>query len=377
MAELALDALILDPGARFSCTTCGGCCSTPWKVPVSEQERERIRALDLAGAGLPEQPFEGSSLRKGPDGGCVLLGEDGLCALHAAFGEDQKPLVCRRFPYQHVASDEQVWVTASFGCKGVREGGGAPLSSAHAAAVFAKDLGDATPGVGTLYPVAPGRDVSGAELESLIEGLVEAMGGEDLFHAARVLAGFVGGGGPAAGGACEPMQLSGELRYAFALTLYSDILDQDSAWERLKGVLRLPRALEFRLRYDSRLLGRELDMADIARHPGHLPVESQALLIRWLRSKLRGRVIFRDVPTSASGVTRTLLQLDAVLYFSRAIAQDREIVHEDVLEALRLVEVFIAWQQVVNALAALDPRLRTFWASPEVARDAARLFEPA
>ncbi len=371
-----MDALVLDPEARFSCKGCGDCCSMPWKVPVTADEQARILALDLAGAGLPEQPFEGGALRKRDQGACILLGEDRLCRLHAAFGEASKPLVCRRFPYQHVASAEQVWVTASFGSRGVREGGGQPLSAEHARAVFAKDIDEAEPGVGTRYPLRSGEDVTGDEVEACFEGLIEQMGRDDVFQAASVLAGFVARRPAERGPRVGPMELGGEVRYAFALTLYSDILDQESAWERLKGVFRLPRALEFRLTYDSRLLGRELDMARIARHAGTLPLESHQLLVRWLRGKLRGRVVFQDVDHAGAGVTRTLLQLAAALYLSRAQAQDREIVHEDTVLALRQVELFIAWQHVVKALAALDPRLRGFWSDPQVALDAARLFDP-
>ncbi len=92
---------------RFACQESGDCCRSFRFGPLSADEVARIEALDLAGAGLGEGPWF-RSLR-GPDGAlrvflageerCVFQREDARCGLHAAFGAEAKPRVCRLFPY--------------------------------------------------------------------------------------------------------------------------------------------------------------------------------------------------------------------------------------------------------------------------------------
>lgn len=374
------EALVLDAEARFSCTTCGGCCENPWLVLCDDTKKQALVALGYADIFEPGPQAGTWAIQKRLDGACSQLGDDGLCVIHAAHGEAAKPLMCQRFPYVHVASDEHVWVSASHGCKAVREGLGAALSAEQAERLFEKDLSEADPNSGTVYPIDDGLDWSTAELDAALDALEW---GDDVFELMQrlgcwepraatrhgVLAAF--GAGPSSTSA------EGEARYAFALTLYADLMDQGSVWSRLKGVFLLPRALEFRLRYRSRLIDTDIDMARVRKHAGALPPESHALLIRWLRGHVRGRRIFQDVPFATAGITRLLLQADAVLFFARALAVDRSIEHEDVLHALRQVELFIAHQRVTTALSKLDPRLPGFWRSAAVRRAAAALMAPS
>ncbi|MCP4806643.1 MAG: YkgJ family cysteine cluster protein [Proteobacteria bacterium] len=357
------DRIRLDDGVRFSCTTCGGCCANPWLVVATPDERAAIDALawgDRVGPRWEDGPRGSFVIPKKPGTtACEMLDDDGLCRIHKHFGEPAKPLICQRFPYAHVASDEHVFVTASFGCKSVREDTGAALDTAHAEHLFSKDVGEADPDSGTVYPLTADRDLTTAEFDAWIDDLAL---GDDLFEAMERLGGVATG------------PVSGEARYAFALTLYGDLLDVSSAWERLKGVFRLPRAMELSLVYQSRLLDCEVDMAEVMEHPGELPPESHRLLIRWMRSKLVGRAVFKDVPYAMAGITRLLLEVDAALFFSRALARGRAIEHADVLRAVRQTELFIAGQRTTLALSRLDPRLPGFWQSDAVRADAARLF---
>ena len=360
------EPLILDCESRFTCTTKGGCCKNPWLVLCDQATKESLAALGYEEIFEPG-PHEGTwAIVKGADGACSQLGSDGLCVIHAAHGEEAKPLMCQRFPYVHVASDEHVWVSASFGCEAVRQGLGEALDPEHARRLFAKDLCEADPDSGTIYPIEEGLNWTTAQLDEALEAFEW---GSDVFEVMGRLAAFPNK-------ATVPPS-EGEARYAFALTLYADLMDQGSAWSRLKGVFLLPRALEFRLRYRSRLLDTDIDMAKVRSHPGLLPPESHALLVRWLRGHVQGRRVFQDAPCATAGITRLLLQADAVLYFARALAIEREIEHADVLLALRQVELFIAHQRVTTALSRLDPRLRAFWKSPGVRRAAALLLAPA
>jgi hypothetical protein len=142
----------------------------------------------------------------------------------------------------------------------------------------------------------------------------------------------------------------------------------------MRGVFTLPRALSFTLDYDSRLIGRHVSMAAVRAHTGGLPSEGDALLSRWLRSRVRARRIFRHVPHAAAGITRLLLEANLVLFFARALANEGDIEPAHALQALRIVEQYVANQEVVSTLARLDPRLRAAWENPQVARVATRFF---
>jgi len=113
------------------------------------------------------------------------------------------------------------------------------------------------------------------------------------------------------------------------------------------------------------------------KHPGEIPEPSQALLCQLLRTRLQARQVFWRVPTAAAGITRALLEMDAVLFFARALAPERPIEHEDVLRALNAVEFRITHQGTTLTLARSDARLRRAWRDPAVARAAAQLFAPA
>ncbi len=86
---------ILGP-VRHRCVACGGGCFGT-DVLIADDEREAIaaRAAELGVA----EPFDGAVLRKEADGRCVFLDEARKCRLHAAYGIEAKPAVCRQYPY--------------------------------------------------------------------------------------------------------------------------------------------------------------------------------------------------------------------------------------------------------------------------------------
>lgn len=386
---MSLDRLILDPEARFSCASCGRCCSASWAILVPTDKRDEILARPWADVGRdPTSLFRPTSqglwaLAKQPGSTrCVLLGDDGLCELHRHWGADAKPKMCVRFPHLAVPSAEAVWVTANYGCKAVQEGHGASLESERAdlAETFAPELAAVRLDADIGYPVGPELVLGGKELDDHLEALIAAMG-DGLFAALATLAAATAAPGTAAPqpggpGPATPLAAPASVRYAFALSLYSDAVDSSTFWKRLRAVSALPRMLRFTHRYTSRLLDAPVDMAAAFAHPGQLPPESEALVLTWLRSRLRGRLVLKDVPNLAAGLTRLLLQADAVLFFARALAAGRDITHADVLRGLEAVELYIANQLVVTQLASLDPRLPRLWQDPAVASGAAALFTP-
>ena len=79
-------------GSRHRCERCGASCQG-LKVRTTASERASLQA-HAATLGI-ERPFSGPYLRQNW-GTCVFYTEG--CRLHATFGADAKPAVCRQFP---------------------------------------------------------------------------------------------------------------------------------------------------------------------------------------------------------------------------------------------------------------------------------------
>jgi len=115
---------------NWSCHSCSECC-TLHVVEITEDERQRI--LDQGWSdddefteGTPVMvrdlgPFWNRRWRLGqkPGGACVFLDEQGLCRIHARFGEPTKPLACRVYPYAFHPQGRQVTVSLRYSCPSV------------------------------------------------------------------------------------------------------------------------------------------------------------------------------------------------------------------------------------------------------------------
>lgn len=75
-----------------------------------------------------------------PDGRCVYLRADRLCAVHRESGMAAKPRVCQVFPFLPVRTPDGIFVGLSFRCSAVQQDHGRPLA-AHAADVEAMVAG--------------------------------------------------------------------------------------------------------------------------------------------------------------------------------------------------------------------------------------------
>lgn len=382
--------LRLDPLTRYDCVSCGLCCSGELAVQASTEEKRIIEQLpwdELEPQQRIEPRFEqvGAELwripkRPGDPPRCLFLDEQQRCVIHAHWGAQAKPAMCRRFPFQHVGSDEAVWVGASFGCPGVTGGQGRPLE-AHIEdlrAIFAQPLAEARAGASVRYPLGPELQLPDVEIQAAFEAVVAAMG-QDVFGAMRQLATFAAsapepGSPPPAERPDDAAAVDGALRMAFALTLYRDAVDSSSFLGRLGAVLTLPKLLAFAHSYRSRLLDIDVSMAEVLAHPGALPAESHALLVQLLKVRLLGRKVFSHAPSAVAGIGRLLLETDLVIYLARARATGRAIEHGDVLRALEAVELHVSGQA---ARGGVDARLRQAWGDPAVAMAAAQLFTPA
>lgn len=111
---------------NWNCHSCAGCC-TQHEVAITEAERQRIvdqgwTSADGIPEGLPVVKTKGPPWRRRhllnwkADGSCVFLDPDGLCRIHAKFGEPAKPLACRVYPYAFHPAGNKIVVSVRFSC---------------------------------------------------------------------------------------------------------------------------------------------------------------------------------------------------------------------------------------------------------------------
>jgi len=129
---MAMLPLQLPTIQNWSCHNCSGCCRQHL-IEVTEDERQRILKQNWQPQdGIPETqrvliPHAGPPwnrryrLAHTDDGACVFLNADGLCRIHAKFGEPAKPLACRVYPYSFHPAGKQVTVSLRFSCPSVAE----------------------------------------------------------------------------------------------------------------------------------------------------------------------------------------------------------------------------------------------------------------
>lgn len=125
---------------NWSCHNCAGCCKQHL-IEVTEEERLRIVSQDWTPAdGVPADrpvlvwhagPLWKKRYRLGhrSDGGCVFLNEQGLCRIHAKFGEAAKPLPCRIYPYAFHPAGGRLAVSLRFSCPSVTANRGTAVAA--------------------------------------------------------------------------------------------------------------------------------------------------------------------------------------------------------------------------------------------------------
>ena len=131
---MARPGVILPILQNWSCHNCGGCCREH-QIVITSDEKKRIDKQDwTASDGVPaDRPLivahgTGYRLSHQADGACVFLDEQGLCRIHAKFGESAKPLACRVYPYAVHPSGNSVTVSLRFSCPSVVQNLGSPVA---------------------------------------------------------------------------------------------------------------------------------------------------------------------------------------------------------------------------------------------------------
>ena len=189
---------VFPPEVRFTCSRCGDCCRG-WHVMLGPGEAERLEALDWSGvapelagispgAGVPGDPRSGRmALARRSDGACVYLGSQNQCRIQESFGEAEKPLLCRLYPFGFLAVGERVGVDVSFACRAVSQDQGEPLSRRVPEWIR---LLQATSVAGKLHKFSKKYEVSGDLLWELEHHLVSIFSDESFSLLDRVRAVF-------------------------------------------------------------------------------------------------------------------------------------------------------------------------------------------
>ncbi|HEX2952212.1 MAG TPA: YkgJ family cysteine cluster protein [Armatimonadota bacterium] len=120
----------------YSCQGCGDCCRGRFAIIISAADRERLEQqqwsaeeLQLNGQPLFTPQNGGFQLAHRADGACVFLDDQGRCRIHARYGESEKPLPCRLYPFRFVPLGNQVRVDVRFDCPSTAGNFGHPIPS--------------------------------------------------------------------------------------------------------------------------------------------------------------------------------------------------------------------------------------------------------
>jgi lysine-N-methylase len=127
---MAAQLLSLPTIQNWSCHSCSACCRQHL-IEVTEEERQRIleqgwteqdgipsdRPVLVKHAGPPWK--KRYRLGQQADGACIFLDEQGLCRIHAKFGENAKPLPCKIYPYAFHPAGRKVAVSLRYSCPSV------------------------------------------------------------------------------------------------------------------------------------------------------------------------------------------------------------------------------------------------------------------
>lgn len=169
---------------NWSCHNCSGCCRQHG-IFITDEEQQRIEQQNWTAAdGVdPDLPVvvraKGHTGRRWrlahqDDGACVFLNEQGLCRIHAKFGEAAKPIACRIYPYAFHPAGKKIAIGLRFSCPSVVKNLGRPVRDQ---ASDLKSLANAVvPEYATSVPapdIVPGQRIAWSDFHKLNRALDE------------------------------------------------------------------------------------------------------------------------------------------------------------------------------------------------------------
>jgi len=108
--------LLVRPGARFTCSGDGLCCTDLHALgPLTRAEVKLVQKI-RPGSVFMHEEVEAPCMRTAEGGGCALLNADGWCRIHVEDGPEHKPGGCKRFPYGLVTTPYGGRITTEHRC---------------------------------------------------------------------------------------------------------------------------------------------------------------------------------------------------------------------------------------------------------------------
>jgi lysine-N-methylase len=375
---------------NWSCHNCSGCCRQHAIAITAEEHRRIVEQNWTAADGIPPtQPmFEKMGLlpwsrwyrlAHQPDGACVFLDERGLCRIHGKFGEEAKPLACRIYPYAFHPAGKKIAVSLRFSCPSVTANRGRSVASQDGELKALEKLvvpdgaervppPEISPGqrldwpdtlriVGTLDDLIAAAD--GTVIHRLLRGLkLVGLAGQSRFEKIRGarLDEFLGIIREAAAAEVpedlaaipEPTR-AGRLQFRLLCAQYArrDMAGARNAGWKLRGRLFVAAVLFARGQGTIPRLHEDFEsvaFSAVERGFGTLSVESDEILTRYLRVKLKGMHFcgpaYYNVPL-VEGFQSLALVIPAVLWIARWLAAGRgqtQLATEDVAKALSIAD---------------------------------------
>ena len=123
----------------YDCTGCGDCCRGRFAILITPEDKARIDKqswtddeLGLAGKPLFTRRGSEYQIAHRADGSCIFLDDEGLCKIHAKYGEPAKPVACRLYPFRFIPVGDQVRVDVRFDCPATASNNGRPIAQHRA-----------------------------------------------------------------------------------------------------------------------------------------------------------------------------------------------------------------------------------------------------
>ncbi len=372
---------ILEKNTRFSCASCGDCCNQPWRTVI---EADKAAALDdhdfssyprLVGRRYYHPPADGQpgffDLAKVEGTKCLFLDTDGLCIIHKELGEAAKPRMCRQFPFISSRTRVDHRISANFGCPSVQANRGRLLTEQVDDIAQVVSASDAASKFDATVPFNGRQTITLAECDAMLDQAMDVLGEHragNIWDRFTELLGLLAAyprslpglankqTEPAAAVApfSQPMRAPLAARMLFAATLQPDTIPADTVGRmsllgRLSTIPNLRALASLSGAYASRLLGRNVRIDEVLRHPVEPDLEpaSTRLLLRYFRSRFWLRTLIGTRLSIVGGVHQHIHDLNVVLFFARAEAQNAGVcclAEATIRRGLGLVELHLANQ---------------------------------
>ncbi len=425
--------LEIAPWLRYTCTGCGLCCRRGFNIWCPLPDRIRLGEVDwgakyprLQGLQLFIPQRENYRLAVADNGQCHFLDQDNHCIMHAELGFHNKVLTCKMFPYTLVHSFGRVHVGLLHSCPAVVDQTGQPVTAqTHL-------LGKLLEEMDRLFPPPPfneetafdlDRPITFRNLRFLEESLISALHDEQLPLVRRII--YAGGLldrlddspadqlGPKSfhetlchhrqkarddaincglkhreltlfervflrqlQGLCSTLAQSGLLASSFSKRQAARLRRLGLALRYMRGTGHLPFSVDDWSRIagpadEDSPLRTALSFDEVRKvECFHLAAESEALISRYLSTRIAGRTYFGKEGWGLAVLpgARAILAIAALVMWHakvRACAAGRNATgHEDIRDAVLIVEHTFGHMSVLNtsfAERALHVVNRTGW----------------